>query len=172
LAVQSLAASCCQLLRPSLDKGVAECRATLSLPQRKFKLMEQYTINACIEECRFMDRGFIPIDPPFELDMSNIRTSLEATMPAPQEEAVSFMLSAFTKCAKFYEKHKTRFSSQLPAVDFIEEECNVFPLHLTICMRVHGMQKCPKTFYADTSECDMARKYFTQCVGDIEAGAQ
>ncbi|XP_037729438.1 uncharacterized protein LOC119560155 [Drosophila subpulchrella] len=169
-AVFDLSIRCCLLTRPSLDKGNAECRKSLNLPtHRKFNFAELYTINMCIEECNYITSGYIEIDPPYRLDLANIRINLKSIAPQPQEKSIAFLLDAYRKCEVFRSSHGGRFTLHLPDVEFIEEPCNPFSLQITICLRIHAMQKCPSQFYVDSQECRLAREYFTQCVGDIEA---
>ncbi|XP_034487749.1 uncharacterized protein LOC117791924 [Drosophila innubila] len=167
----SLAASCCRLTRPSLDKGNAECREQLNLlKNRSFSFVEQYSINMCIEECNYISSGYIDIDPPFRLDMAIVKRNLDNTMPQPQTISVPFMLDAFAKCRAFRAQHAKLFAVHLPDIEFITDDCNSFALHVTICVRIHAMQKCPKEFYEHSnSNCQMAREYFTHCVEDIES---
>ncbi|EDV49919.2 Odorant-binding protein 85a [Drosophila erecta] len=165
-----LSIKCCQLTRPSLDKGNAECRKSLNLPaHRKFNFAELYTINMCIEECNYIGCGYIEIDPPFRLDLANIRINLQTIAPQPQNESIPFLVDAYRKCELFRSSHGRRFTLHLPDIEFIEEPCNPFALQVTICVRIHAMQKCPSEFYVDSEECRLAREYFTQCVGDIES---
>nr|XP_016925478.1 uncharacterized protein LOC108006466 [Drosophila suzukii] len=169
-SVFDLSTRCCLLTRPSLDKGNAECRKSLNLPtHRKFNFAELYTINMCIEECNFITSGYIEIDPPYRLDLANIRINLKSMAPHPQDESIAFLLDAYRKCEVFRSSHGGRFTLHLPDIEFIEESCNPFSLQITICLRIHAMQKCPGQFYVDGQECRLAREYFTQCVGDIEA---
>ncbi|XP_026851181.1 uncharacterized protein LOC113567451 [Drosophila persimilis] len=164
-----LSIRCCQLTRPSLDKGNAECKNSLNLPSgRRFNFAELYTINMCIEECNYIASGYTDADPPYRLDLANIRHNLKEIMPQPQLESVPFMMAAYNKCEIFRTLHAGRFTLHLPDIEFIEEPCNPFALQLTICVRMLAMQKCPTRFYLDTEECRLARNYFTQCVGDIE----
>ncbi|EDV91310.1 GH14747 [Drosophila grimshawi] len=164
-----LSATCCQLTRPSLDTGNEDCRAELKLPQkRRFSFVEQYTINMCVEECNFIGSGYIDVDPPYRLDIGRIRTNLKSTLPEPQATSVPFMVKAYTKCEVFLELHGTHFALHLPELEFIKNPCKPFSLHITICVRMHAMQKCPKEFYANSAQCQMAQKYFTQCMDDIE----
>ncbi|XP_060650847.1 uncharacterized protein LOC132787654 [Drosophila nasuta] len=167
----SLAVSCCRLTFPSLDKGYAECRKSLNLPKnRRFTFVEQYAINTCVEECNYISSGYTEIDPPFHLDIGNVRLNLENTMPSPQAISVPFLVDAFTKCSVFRAQHGKLFKMQLPDIEFITDDCNSFALDVTICVRIHAMQKCPKEFYKhDSSDCQMAKEYFTHCVDDIEA---
>ncbi|XP_020799496.1 uncharacterized protein LOC110177220 [Drosophila serrata] len=170
LLPMDLSIKCCQLTRPSLDKGLTECRRSLNLPNhRKFSFAELYTINMCIEECNYISSGYIEVDPPYRLDLANIRINLKTIMPQPQLESIPFMVDAYNKCEIFRSLHGGRFTLHLPDIDFIEESCNPFAQQLTICVRIHAMQKCPGRFYVDSAECRLARDYFTQCVGDIEA---
>lgn len=154
---------------------------------RKFNFAELYTINMvssggvantnyihlilqtqCIEECNFIGCGYIEIDPPIRLDLANIRTNLQTIAPQPQNESIPFLVDAYRKCELFRSSHGRRFTLHLPDIEFIEEPCNPFALQITICVRIHAMQKCPSEFYVDSDECRLAREYFTQCVGDIE----
>ncbi|KAH8330421.1 hypothetical protein KR067_002260, partial [Drosophila pandora] len=167
---KALSIMCCELTRPKLDKGNADCKASLNLPVgRKFNFAELYTINMCIEECNYISSGYIEVDPPYHLDLGNIRTNLETFMPQPQLESIPFMLEAYNKCEVFRSVHGGRYTFHLPDVDFIEEPCNPFALQITICMRILAMQKCPAAFQVASDECQTARQYFIQCVGDIES---
>nr|XP_036673462.1 uncharacterized protein LOC108006467 [Drosophila suzukii] len=169
-SIFDLSIRCCLLTRPSLDKGNAECRKSLNLPaHRKFNFAELYTINMCIEECNFISSGYIEIDPPYRLDLANIRINLKSIAPQPQDESFAFLLDAYRKCEVFRSSHGGRFTLHLPDIEFIKEPCNPFSLQITICLRIHAMQKCPGQFYVDSQECRLAKEYFTQCVGDIEA---
>ncbi|KAM8705878.1 hypothetical protein ACLKA7_010213 [Drosophila subpalustris] len=167
----SLAASCCRLTRPSLDKGNSECREQLHLPKnRSFNFAEQYTINMCIEECNYISSGYIDIDPPFRLDMAIVKRNLDNTMPQPQTISVPFMLDAFAKCRAFRAKYGKQFAVHLPDIEFIADDCNSFALHVTICVRILAMQKCPEQFFEHgNGECQTAKKYFTHCVEDIDS---
>ncbi|XP_043065118.1 uncharacterized protein LOC108097523 [Drosophila ficusphila] len=166
---QDLSIHCCQLTRPSMDKGNAECRRSLHLPNnRKFNFAELYTINMCIEECNYISSGYIEIDPPYRLDLVNVAINLKSVAPHPQLESIHFLLDAYKKCEVFRSRHGGKFTLHLPDIEFIEERCNPFSLQITICLRIHAMQKCPSRFFVDSEQCRVARKYFTQCVGDIE----
>ncbi|XP_030242840.1 uncharacterized protein LOC115563663 [Drosophila navojoa] len=165
-----LSARCCQLTRTSLDPGYVECREALKLPKkRRFSFAEMYTINMCLEECNYIGSGYIEVDPPYRLDMVRVRRNLEQILPQPQETSVPFMFNAYIKCEAYRAQHTARFALHLPEIEFIEEKCNPFALHVTICVRIHAMQKCPTEFYTNSSECRMAQDYFTRCVDDIES---
>ncbi|XP_030375797.1 uncharacterized protein LOC115625063 [Scaptodrosophila lebanonensis] len=162
-----LAQSCCELTRPSLDKGNAECRSSLNLPKRKFNFAERYTINMCIEECNYIASGYIDIDPPYRLDPVRIEENLQIIMPEPKTKSVKFMTETYSKCEKFRQHHASRFTLHLPDVEFIEQPCNPFALQITICMRIFAMQNCPREFFVNSKECNMTKNYFLNCVGDI-----
>ncbi|XP_030565897.1 uncharacterized protein LOC115766193 [Drosophila novamexicana] len=164
-----LSASCCQLTRPSLDTGYADCRDSLKLPKdRHFTFAELYTINMCLEECNYIGSGYIDVDPPFRLDMGRVKQNLEHILPQPKATTVAFMFDAYAKCEVYRAQHAARFALHLPDIEFIEEKCNPFALHVTICVRIHAMQKCPKEFYSPSAQCHMAQTFFTKCVDDIE----
>ncbi|KAH8414122.1 hypothetical protein KR222_007754, partial [Zaprionus bogoriensis] len=169
---QRLAASCCQLTRPSLDKSYAECRQRLQLPRRrKYSVLELYAINRCVEECSYIASGYIEIDPPFVLDMDTVELNLNLTMPQPQNESVAFMLKAYALCQAFRELHPEKLAVNVPEFEFLQEDCDSFAMQMTVCVRVYAMQKCPPAFYANSSECRVAQRYFTRCVDDVEAEA-
>ncbi|XP_068157913.1 uncharacterized protein Obp85a [Drosophila tropicalis] len=165
-----LSLSCCQLTHPSLDRGNADCKATLNLPHgRHFTFAELYTINMCIEECNFVGSGYIDADPPYRLDMANIQTNLDKFMPEPKDNATTFMMDAYKKCEIFRLRHSSRYTLHLPDIEFMEEQCNPFALQITICVRILAMQRCPQQFQVNTDNCKMARSYFLQCVVDVES---
>lgn len=68
-------------------------------------------------------------------------------------------------------QHDQKLKVNVPDVEFIEEECNPFAIEITTCVRIHAMQTCPAEFYSNSSECQMARRFFTRCMEDMQANA-
>lgn len=69
------------------------------------------------------------------------------------------------------EQHPQKLQVNAPDLEFIEETCNPFAIEITVCVRMHAMQKCPVTFYSNSSECQAARKFFSSCVEDLQENA-
>lgn len=87
---------------------------------------------------------------------------------SPREEAAEESSLPFPFAGA---QHDQKLKVNVPDVEFIEEECNPFAIEITTCVRIHAMQTCPAEFYSNSSECQMARRFFTRCMEDMQANA-
>lgn len=91
---------------------------------------------------------------------------------SPREEAAEESSLPFPFLIHFTgAQHDQKLKVNVPDVEFIEEECNPFAIEITTCVRIHAMQTCPAEFYSNSSECQMARRFFTRCMEDMQANA-